>query len=41
MSESITIKSPREIERMRETCKITAAARSIGRQAVKDGMTTR
>ena len=41
MSESITIKSPREIERMRETCKITAAARSIGRQAVKDGMTTK
>lgn len=41
MSESITIKSPREIELMRQACKIAAGARSIGRQAVKDGMTTK
>lgn len=41
MSEVIHIKSARDIERMREACKITAGARSIGRQAVKDGLTTR
>lgn len=41
MSESITIKSPREIELMREAARITAGARSIGRQAVQDGLTTR
>jgi len=41
MSEAITIKSPREIELMREACRITAGARSIGRQAVKAGLTTR
>ena len=41
MSERIYIKSPREIELMRQAGKITAGARSIGRQAVKAGMTTR
>ena len=41
MSESIYIKSPREIEIMRQAAKIAAGARSMGRQAVKDGMTTR
>ena len=40
MAESITIKSPHEIEIMRQAARITAGARSIGRQAVKDGMTT-
>ena len=40
MSESISIKSPREIELMRQACKITAGARSMGRQAVRDGLTT-
>ena len=41
MSESITIKSPHEIEIMRQAAKIAAGARSMGRQAVRDGMTTR
>lgn len=41
MSETIHIKSARDIELMRQACKITAGARSIGRQAVKDGLTTR
>ena len=41
MSETIHIKSARDIEMMRQACKITAGARSIGRQAVKDGLTTR
>ena len=41
MSERIYIKSPREIELMRQSGRITAGARSIGRQAVKAGMTTR
>lgn len=41
MSERIYIKSPREIELMRQAGRITAAARSIGRQAVKAGMTTK
>ena len=41
MSERIYIKSPREIELMRQAGKITAGARSIGRQAVKAGMTTK
>lgn len=41
MSESIMIKSPREIELMREAGKITAGARSIARQAVADGVTTK
>ena len=41
MAESITIKSAHEIEIMRQAAKIAAGARSIGRQAVKDGMTTK
>ena len=41
MSETIHIKSARDIEIMRQAGKITAGARSIGRQAVKDGLTTR
>ena len=41
MSESISIKSPREIEIMREAAHIAAGARSMGRQAVRDGLTTR
>lgn len=41
MSESISIKSPREIEIMREAARIAAGARSMGRQAVRDGLTTR
>lgn len=41
MSDTITIKSPSEIELMRQACKIAAGARSMGRQAVKDGMTTK
>ena len=36
----ITIKSSREIDRMREAGKITAAARSVGRQMVQSGITT-
>lgn len=36
----ITIKSPREIELMRRAGKITAAARSAGREMVKAGVTT-
>ena len=41
MAESITIKSPHEIDLLRQSARITAGARSIGRQAVRDGMTTR
>ena len=41
MAESITIKSPQEIEIMRQAAKITAGARSMGRQAVRDGLTTK
>ena len=41
MSESIHIKSPHEIEIMRQAAAIAAGARSMGRQAVKAGMTTR
>ena len=41
MSETISIKSPREIELMRRACQITAGARSMGRQAVRDGLTTK
>ncbi len=41
MAESITIKSPHEIEIMRQAAKIAAGARSMGRQAVRDGLTTR
>lgn len=37
----ITIKSPREIELMRAAGKLTAAARSIGREMVYPGVTTR
>lgn len=41
MSELIHVKSARDIERMRAACKLTAAARSVGREAVKAGLTTR
>ena len=41
MAETITIKSVRDIELMRQAGKITAAARSIARQAVADGVTTK
>lgn len=41
MSDVITIKSTAEIELMRQAGKIAAGARSIGRQAVRDGLTTR
>ena len=41
MSESITIKSAHEIELMRVAGKITAGARSIARQAIKAGVTTK
>ena len=37
---TITIKNPREIELMRTAGKITAAARSVGRQMVSPGVTT-
>ena len=37
----ITIKSGREIELMRQAGKIAAGARSVGRQAVRDGLTTK
>jgi len=41
MSEPIYIKSPNEIELMREAGKITAGARTIARQAVAAGVTTK
>lgn len=41
MSSAIIIKSPRDIELMREAGKVTARARSIARQAIKDGITTK
>ena len=41
MSDTIYIKSPKEIELMRQAGKITAGARSIARQAIRDGVTTR
>ena len=41
MSDTIYIKSKSEIEIMRQAAKIAAGARSMGRQAVRDGMTTR
>ncbi len=41
MPETIHIKSARDIELMRQACKIAAGARSVGRQAVKSGLTTR
>jgi methionyl aminopeptidase len=40
MSNLITVKSPREIEQMRIAGKITAEARSLGRQLVAPGITT-
>ena len=41
MAESITIKSPHEIEIMRQAARIAAGARSAGRQAIRDGLTTK
>lgn len=41
MSDRIYIKSPHELELMRQAGKITAGARSIARQAIKAGMTTK
>jgi len=41
MSDNITIKSPHEIEIMRQAAKIAAGARSMGRQAIRDGLTTK
>lgn len=41
MADMIHIKSPREIELMRQAGKITAGARTIARQAVRDGVTTK
>ena len=41
MSDTIYIKSKSEIEIMRQAAKIAAGARSMGRQAVRDGLTTR
>ena len=41
MSEVIHIKSTNDIERMRKACRITAGARSIGRQAICSGLSTR
>lgn len=41
MSDCIYIKSPREIELMRQAGKVTAGARSIARQAIKAGVTTK
>ena len=41
MAESIIIKSGRDIELMRQAGRITAGARSIARQAVADGVTTK
>ena len=41
MAENIIIKTDREIELMRKAGKITAGARSIARQAIHDGCTTK
>lgn len=41
MASAIIIKSPREIELMRSAGRITAGARSIARQAIADGITTK
>ena len=41
MAEPIYIKSPSEIELMRQAGKITAGARTIARQAVHDGISTK
>ena len=36
----ITIKSPREIQRMRTAGRIAAQARGLGREMLRDGITT-
>ncbi|MDR0951672.1 MAG: type I methionyl aminopeptidase [Oscillospiraceae bacterium] len=36
----ITVKSPREIKLMRDACRLTAGARSVGRRMVAPGVTT-
>ncbi len=41
MSETIHIKSAKDVELMRQAARIAAGARSVGRQAVRDGLTTR
>ena len=41
MAEAIIIKSPSDIEHMRRAGKIASEARSIGRQAVAAGVSTR
>ncbi len=41
MSDHIIIKSPHELELMRQAGRITAGARSIARQAIADGVTTK
>ena len=41
MSDTIYIKSKSEIEILRQAAKIAAGARSVGRQAVRDGLTTK
>lgn len=41
MADVITIKSPGEIELMRQAGRLTAQARSVARQAVADGVTTK
>ena len=41
MGEGIYIKSPREIELMRQAGKVAAGARTIARQAIHDGVTTK
>ncbi len=41
MSDTIYIKSPRESELMRQAGKITVGARTIARQAIRDGVTTK
>lgn len=41
MGEAIIIKTPEEIELMRQAGKITAGARSIARQAIADGVSTK
>jgi methionine aminopeptidase len=41
MSEAIYIKSDAEIDAMRVAGRITAGARSIARQAIRDGISTK
>lgn len=41
MADHIIIKSPHELELMRQAGRITAGARSIARQAIADGVTTK